>query len=133
MQVTDVQGPAVLVLAADEVKTIREATEIWRGWSGTKMMCDSIMRTLIQAADAWERRNLDHIAVTKQCETLAAERDKLRAALTLAANRMDVLALDHEYGTTRRNIADDWAKEARAALGPNVRAERPTPAEEKQR
>lgn len=49
-----------------------------------------------------------------------AEIARLRAALTLAANRMDVLALDHEYGTARRNIADDWAKETRAALGPNV-------------
>ena len=44
-----------------------------------------------------------------------AEIERLRAALTLAANRMDVLALDNEYGTTRRNIADDWAKETRAA------------------
>jgi hypothetical protein len=55
-----------------------------------------------------------------------AEIERLRAALTLAANRMDVLALDHDYGTTRRNIADDWAKETRAALGPNVRAKAPT-------
>lgn len=49
----------------------------------------------------------------------ADEIERLRAALTLAANRMDVLALDHEYGTTRRYIADDWAKETRAALWPN--------------
>ena len=56
--------------------------------------------------------------------TQAAECKKLRAALTLAANRMDVLALDLEYGTTRRNIADDWAKETRAALGPNDEAKR---------
>jgi hypothetical protein len=53
-------------------------------------------------------------------EADGAEIERLRAALTLAANRMDVLALDHDYGTTRRNIADDWAKETRAALGPNV-------------
>lgn len=55
-----------------------------------------------------------------EAETAAAEIERLRAALTLAANRMDVLALDHDYGTTRRNIADDWARETRAALAPNV-------------
>ena len=49
-----------------------------------------------------------------------AEIQRLRAAITLVANRIDVLALDHDCGTTRRNIADDWAKEARAASGPNV-------------
>ena len=52
-----------------------------------------------------------------------AEIQRLRAALTLAANRMDVLALDHDYGTTRRNIVDDWATETRAALGPNATGE----------
>ena len=52
-------------------------------------------------------------------EADAAEIERLRAALTLAANRLDLLALDYDYNTTRRNIADDWAKEARAASGPN--------------
>lgn len=60
-----------------------------------------------------------------EAETAAAEIERLRAALTLAANRMDVLALDHDYGTTRRNIADDWARETRAALAPNTANEPP--------
>lgn len=59
-----------------------------------------------------------------EAETAAAEIERLRAALTLAANRMDVLALDHDYGTTRRNIADDWARETRAALAPNTSVQR---------
>ena len=49
-------------------------------------------------------------------DRLAAEVEALRASLALAANRMDVLALDHEYSTTRRNIADQWAEETRAAI-----------------
>lgn len=60
-----------------------------------------------------------------EAETAAAEIERLRAALTLAANRMDVLALDHDYGTTRRNIADDWARETRAALAPNTNSGTP--------
>lgn len=73
-----------------------------------------VLRVLLAA------RHPEHHATVAEAH---AEVERLRAALTLAANRLDVLALDHDYGTTRRNITDDWAKEARAALGPNVLSE----------
>ena len=78
-----------------------------------------------------ERHGEDNI--WRVAQEAREEIERIRAALALAANRMDVLALDHDYGTTRRNIADDWAKETRAALGPNVRGKRPDTAEQEQR
>lgn len=61
-----------------------------------------------------------------EAEAAADEIVRLRSALTVAANRMDMLALDFECGTTRRYIADDWAKETRRLLGPNA-AHNPAP------
>lgn len=47
---------------------------------------------------------------------VTAERDRMREALTVAANRLDRCAIDHPAGSREMSERSEWAEEARAAM-----------------
>lgn len=92
-------------------KTVIEGADRRAIESGRELEALSSMAADVESERAANAR------LTAEVAALGATEKRLREALTLAANRMGVLALDYAYGTTRRDVVDDWAKEARAAIG----------------
>lgn len=69
-----------------------------------------------RAADEIERlRGIVPEVLERLNDELCAENERLRASLTLAANRLDRLALDLPHGSSAQHEAGEWAGEARSA------------------